>query len=44
MVQKIYEWMPFAFDLCYFFKKGNFRLVSLLFKVPQLDLAGLLPV
>jgi hypothetical protein len=34
---KFYEWMPFALKLYYFFSKGNFRLVSSLFKVLQLD-------
>jgi hypothetical protein len=32
---KFFEWMPFALNLCYCFRQGQFRLVYTLFKVPQ---------
>jgi hypothetical protein len=35
---KFFEWMPFALNLCHFFRKGNFRLVSSLFNVPHPDI------
>jgi hypothetical protein len=32
-----YEWKPFPLNLCYFFSKGDPRLVFSLFKVSQPD-------